>query len=111
MVTIGDLVLVYQEEEPAFFARIEDVTADAKVHWYQVTLFVLQVPVIEAVWILRESYMNGDTFTMNGTRMRIEKVHAPSESERRFSGSERRSSEDDLSADNKVISIFDRKKR
>jgi len=111
MVTIGDLVLVYQEEKPAFFARIEDISADVKVHWYQVTLLVLQVPVIEAVWILRESHMDGETFTMNGTRVRIENVRAPSESERESSLPKRRSSEDHLSADNKVISIFDRKKR
>jgi len=111
MVTIGDLVLVYQEEKPAFFARIEDISADAKAHWYQVTLLVLQVPVMEAVWILRESYMDGDTFTMNGSRVRIEKVRAPSESEREPSWSNRRSSKDDLSADKKVISLFDRKKR
>ncbi|MDY6990539.1 MAG: hypothetical protein SWQ30_21050 [Thermodesulfobacteriota bacterium] len=111
MVTIGDLVLVYQEEKPAFFGRIEDISADVKAHWYQVTLLVLQVPVIEAVWILRESYLEGETFTMNGTRVRIEKVRAPSESGLHSSLPERRSSEDDLPADNKVISIFDRKKR
>ena len=111
MVTIGDLVLVYQEEKPAFFARIEDISADVKVHWYQVTLLVLQVPVIEAVWILRESYMDGETFTMNGKRVRIEKVQAPSESDRESSWSERGGSPNDLSSENKVISIFDRKKR
>ncbi len=30
MSTTGDLILVYQEEQPAFFARIEDIWADAK---------------------------------------------------------------------------------
>jgi len=111
MVNVGDLALVYQEDKPAFFARIEDISADAKPDWYQVTLLVLQVPVIETVWILRPSYMDGDTFTMNGVRVRIEKVRAPSESERQPLLPRRRSSGNDLSAENKVISIFDRKKR
>ncbi|MDY6954961.1 MAG: hypothetical protein SWE60_25955 [Thermodesulfobacteriota bacterium] len=111
MVTIGDLVLVCQEEKPAFFARVEDISADVKPHWYQVTLLVLQVPVMETVWILRESYINGESFTMNGTRVRMEKVHGPSEVERQSSRSGRRSGQDNLSEQEKVISIFDRKKR
>jgi hypothetical protein len=111
MVTIGDLVLVYQEEKPAFFARIEDISADSKPHWYQITFLVLQVPVMEAMWILRESYMDGETFAMNGTKVRMEKVHAPSGSDRESSLSKRRSGEKDFSGNSKVISLFDRKRR
>jgi hypothetical protein len=29
-------------------------------------------------WIIRDSYINGDEFTMNGQRLRLEKVDTPS---------------------------------
>ncbi len=111
MATVGDLVLVYQKDKPAFFARIEDISADSKVDWYQVKLLVLQVPLAEAVWILREPYMNGDTFTMNGISMRIEKVSGPRAPERQSPSAESRPGKDGATGDDKVISIFDRKKR
>jgi len=110
MATIGDLVLIYQEEEPASFARIEDMSADAKSGWYQVRFLLLQVPVAEAVWILRESYIEGDTFTMNGIRTRIEKVRGGRELEDESFPSETGTKEEDRAVSHKVISLFDRKK-
>jgi len=74
MAAIGDIVLAYRDDQPAFFARIEDIRADNKPEWYHVKLLVLQVPVIEVVWILREAYINGDTFTMDGVPVRLEKI-------------------------------------
>lgn len=73
----GDLVLVYADNQPAFFARIEAITADVKPEWYQVTMLVLQVPVALMTWILREPYINGVEFTMGGRPIRMEKVVAP----------------------------------
>ncbi|MFO8113389.1 MAG: hypothetical protein R6T92_12855 [Desulfosalsimonadaceae bacterium] len=77
MATINDLVLVYLEEKPLFFARIEDINPDHKKDWYHVTLLVLQVPVQTVTWTLRDAYISGDEFTMGGKRMRLEKVSAP----------------------------------
>ena len=79
MATIGDIVLIHKEDQPAFFARIEDIRADKKPQWYHVRLLVLQVPVAEVVWILRDAYINGESFTMNGIPVRLEKVRAPGE--------------------------------
>ncbi len=110
MATIGDLVLVYQEEQPAFFARIEDISADSKPGWYQVKFVVLQVPVAEHVWILREGYISGETFTMNGVRIRIEKVSEALGPGRETLPPKSRSDKQDATADHKVISIFDRKR-
>jgi hypothetical protein len=110
MATIGDLVLIYQEEEPASFARIEDISADAKSGWYQVRFLLLQVPVGEAVWILRESYIEGDTFTMNGIRTRIEKVRGGRELEEKCSPADTGTIEEGKTVSHKVISLFDRKK-
>ncbi len=73
----GDLVLVYADNQPAFFARIEAITADVKPQWYQVTMLALQVPVALVTWILREPYINGEEFTMGGRPIRLEKVVVP----------------------------------
>ena len=40
-------------------------------------LLMLQVPLQVVTWILRDAYINGNTFTMNGKEMRIEKVVSP----------------------------------
>ncbi len=79
MTNIGDVVLVYMDNNPAFFARIEDISADVKPGWFQVKFLVLQVPLLSVTWILREAYYNGDEFTMGGRPMRVEKVVAPVE--------------------------------
>jgi hypothetical protein len=73
----GDLVLVTVEDTPAFFARIECIGPDVKPDWYQVTLLVLQVPVVEVTWILKEEYLSGASFTMGGKKVVIELVMAP----------------------------------
>ena len=73
----GELVLVHVEDSPAFFARIECISPDVKPDWYQVTLLVLQVPLVEVTWILKEEYINGESFTMGGKRVVMERVVAP----------------------------------
>ena len=73
----GELVLVHVEDSPAFFARIECISPDVKPDWYQVTLLVLQVPLVEVTWILKEAYINGGSFTMGGKRVVMERVVAP----------------------------------
>jgi len=77
MATINDVVLIYFEENPVAFARIEDIVADYKPDWYHVTLLMLQLPLQTVTWILRDIYIEGETFTMDGKRMRLEKVVAP----------------------------------
>lgn len=81
MTVEGDVVLVHIENNPAFFARVEDITADIKPGWFQVKLLVLQVPLMVITWILRETYVNGDEFTMGGRPVRMAKVVAPEEYE------------------------------
>ena len=74
MTTINDLVLIYLEDEPLSYARIEDILADSKPNWYHVKLLLLQVPAQIVTWILRDIYIEGTEFTMQGKRMRLEKV-------------------------------------
>ncbi|UCG07175.1 MAG: hypothetical protein JSV83_00530 [Desulfobacterales bacterium] len=75
----NDIVLIYFEDKPLVFARIEDILADSKPNWYHVKLLLLQVPLQVVTWILRDVYINGAEFTMNGKRMRLEKIEIPEE--------------------------------
>lgn len=121
MASMGDIVLVYQDDSPVFFARIEDICADRKPDWYQVKLLVLQVPVVETVWILRETYINGERFTMNGTATRLEQVRGASQPKESLSSPDKNRDKDrdknkDKEAQAKaarntgnVISLVDRK--
>jgi hypothetical protein len=77
MATIKDVVLIYYEENPVVFARIEDITPDYKKDWYHVTFLMLQLPLQTVTWILRDIYIEGETFTMGGKKMRLELVEAP----------------------------------
>jgi hypothetical protein len=123
MTSEGDLVLVYIENQPAFFARIESIFADVKPQWFQVKMLVLQVPVAVVTWILREPYINGEEFTMGGRPIRMEKVIAPveeTEDDGRSGVSEdlRNSPQEDesirggeVSEKGKVISLTSRRKK
>ena len=79
MAVENDLVLIHLEDEPLAFARIESILPDAKKDWYHVKLLLLQIPLQVVTWILRDVYVNGTEFTMNGKRLRLEKVESPDE--------------------------------
>ena len=72
MATINDLVLVHLDHNPAFYARLNDISPDVKRGWYQVELLVLSLPPQTMVWILEEAQINGEEFTMGGRPVRLE---------------------------------------
>lgn len=122
MTQTGELVLVYMEGNPAFFARIEDIIPDVKPGWFHVKMLVLQVPLLVITWILREPYIDGDEFTMGGRPVQLVKVVAPEEEE--AEGLSAGKEEPDIKPvdaktkarseepkDRKVVSILDRKKK
>lgn len=74
MATIGDVVLVYHGDRASFFARIDSIEPDIKRGWYKVQLLILTLPMRAVTWILREEYLNGIPFTMEGNPVRIEAV-------------------------------------
>ena len=75
----NDIVLIYFEDQPISFARIEDISPDIKKDWYHVKLLLLQVPLQIVNWILRDIYIDGQEFTMEGKKIRLEKVVCPKE--------------------------------
>jgi hypothetical protein len=76
-----DLILVYAQGQPLFFARIEKIESDVKKGWWRVTMLVLQIPVRLVTWILDEAQIRGAEFTMGGIPIKIEIIVPPTESE------------------------------
>ena len=74
MATIGDVVLIYHGDRASFFARVDSIEPDIKKDWYRVQLLILTLPIRAVTWILREEYINGMPFTMEGNPVRIEAV-------------------------------------
>ena len=74
-----DVILVYIDNNPAFFARVENIIPDVKRGWWRIKLLILHLPLVVTSWILDEEQIRGADFTMGGTQIRIEKVIAPAE--------------------------------
>lgn len=119
MTTVNDLVLIYMEDKPLAFARVEDIEPDIKRGWYQIKLLVLQIPPAVVTWILRDSYIDGEEYTMGGKKMRIEKVAVPEIPATGVENSPQRTEAEKPDADedkggytekSKVISLADMKK-
>jgi len=113
MATENDLVLIYFEDKPLSFARIEDILPDSKPDWYHVKLLLLQIPPRIVTWILRDIYINGSEFTMNGQRVRLEKV-AVTEEPQSVELTKKDKEKNKIAEDTgnaKVISLADLKKK
>ena len=70
----GDIVLIYHQNNPTIFARVEDIKPDFKKDWYHITLLLLTIPTQTVTWILKGAYIKGEEFTMGGKPMRLEAV-------------------------------------
>jgi hypothetical protein len=109
----NDIVLIHFEDQPLVFARIEAIEADVKPGWYLVKLMMLQVPLQVVTWILRDIYIEGAEFTMNGKKMHLEKVICPEEPAAEPSpapASHQSQTPPPATQKAKVISLSDRKK-
>ena len=113
MAVENDLVLIHLEDKPLAFARIESILPDSKKDWYHVRLLLLQIPLQVVTWILKDVYINGSEFTMNGKRMRLEKVESPVKPETSDSPGDKQTKRNALRNDKgaKVISLKDLKRK
>jgi len=113
MATINDLVMVHVENKPGFYARIEDITPDAKKGWWVVKMLVLTFPLQVYTWILDESQLNGASFTMGGTPLMLEKIESPIHHEEPAISASKPSAASPAQSETerpKVVSLLDRKK-
>jgi hypothetical protein len=113
MAAINDLVLVYIDNKPGFYARIEDISPDVKPGWWQVKLLVLSFPLQVFTWTLDESQINGEPYTMGGTPVRIEKVVSPVVGKEipLDQASPKEAGQVEKREGGKVVSLSDRKKK
>ena len=74
MFSQGEVLLVYFNEQPAMYVRIESVRPDRKKHWWQITLLLLVFPSTQMTWILDDEQMRGAAFTMQQQPIRLERV-------------------------------------
>ena len=49
----NDIVLIYMEDQPLVFARVESILPDSKPDWYHISLLLLQIPLQVTTWILK----------------------------------------------------------
>jgi hypothetical protein len=110
MTAVNDIVLIHYEDKPLVFARIEEILADHKPGWYHVRLLMLQLPVQLVTWILRDAYIEGEPFTMNGKQMRLERIQAPTPADAETPPAPTPRS-GKKAAETKVISLADLKKK
>jgi hypothetical protein len=116
---VNDVVLLYLEDTPVSFARVEKILPDSKKDWYQIKLLMLQIPMQSVTWILKDDYINGHEFNMNGKRMRLEKIEPPKEDLPISAGTNdilpgpqtAPEKEPESNSGGKIISFFDLKKK
>lgn len=104
----GDVLIIFHKEQPQGYARVEEITADVKPHWWQIRLTLLQLPPAQVTWILREEYIDGAEFTMGGEPLRLERldpVAAPPPPEE-----DQPVPKPEIPGGEKVVSLADRKK-
>jgi hypothetical protein len=105
-----EIVLIHIEEQPAFYARVEKITADVKPQWWRVKFLMLTIPLNVATWILDDEQIRGADFTMGGTPIRIEKVEVPEEIESPEDKDGTAKSEGTATKQARVLSINTKKK-
>ncbi|MFQ5865654.1 MAG: hypothetical protein ACE5IW_10530 [bacterium] len=103
-----ELVLIYIEDKPAFYARVEEITPDVKPKWWRVKFLVLTLPLKLLTWIIDDEQIRGTEFTMSGTSVRIEKVIPPEETEQPAENVEKdRAKETVVQRKARVLSLHD----
>ena len=76
----NSIVLIYVQNKPQFYARIEEINPDVKPDWYNVTIKPLYIdpnslaPAENFIWTIRDVYIEGEPFTMNGTEIQIVEI-------------------------------------
>jgi len=112
----NDLVLIYVDDKPLSFARIEKIINDTKKGWFHVSLLLLQVPVNIITWILRDTYINGEEYSMGGQKVRLELVESPLKKEitnnniKETDPNQKRPGGNKKASNRKVISLLDKLK-
>ena len=74
---VGDVVLVHLDEQPAGYARVEEIRGHSRPDWYECDLLFLGSPLQMVTWILEREQIDGAPFTMGGRPVKIEGLPPP----------------------------------
>jgi hypothetical protein len=77
LVIPGDVIAVKVDGKLSFYARVEEILLDVKRGWRKMRFLVLSDPPRELTWILEPVQIDGEPFTMGGTKINIERLPAP----------------------------------
>jgi len=99
----GEVLLVYFQQQPSFFMRVEKVEADAKKHWWRLHFITLTIPIEPVTWILDDDQMRGEGFTMDGHPIHLERVGSETSNP---SAGRTAPPESDSTRDAQIISLF-----
>lgn len=88
MVQENSIVLIYIQSTPKFYARIEKIDPDIKPGWYHVNIKPLYIlpnnnPAENFSWLIRDVYIQGEPFTIDGTEVQIIESPPPIETLKR----------------------------
>lgn len=104
----GDIALIEHNGQPVGYCRVEDIIADVKPGWWQITLMLLELPVRKITWILKDEYIDGQEFTMGGEPVRLQRLPDPAPLPPPEALTPPESG--DTPGKGKVVSLFDHKK-
>lgn len=99
----GDVVLVYMEDKPTFFARVEEILLYVKPGWRNMRFKILTVPTQELTWVLEPRQIDGEPFTMGGVPIKIDRLPPPEPSWEEDAGECREPEEPKSKPSSKVI--------
>ena len=74
---VGDVVLVHLDEQPAGYARVEEIREHSRPGWFECDLLFLGSPLQTVTWILEREQIDGAPFTMGGRPVKIEGLPPP----------------------------------
>ena len=67
-------MLIHFRDQPASFARIEEIRRHERPDWFYCDLLMLALPPQPVTWVLRREQIDGSAFTMGGESVRIERL-------------------------------------
>ena len=70
----GEVLLVFFQDEPAFFIRVENILADKKKGWWHTQFITLTLPINEMSWILSDDHIRGSEFKMQNNPVRLKRI-------------------------------------
>jgi len=77
MLKAGDVCLIYVNDIPNGFIRINEIEPDEKDGWHVVTFVSLEIPIKITTWKLDDSHVRGELIYMNGVPIRIQVFPMP----------------------------------